>query len=134
MSEKQTDDLKEKTIGGTEILNLHLSDIFKDKKKLTRKNLINKIIIGAKQLAGPKKMVKIQLNGSWCKYFIINKGTFKKNDISKYGTLDEKGLFVFSTDQTVEPIAQEENEENEQKEKEQKQDEKDQVLVFVNSE
>ena len=66
--------------------------------------------------------------------FIINKGTFKKNDISKYGTLDEKGLFVFSTDQTVEPIAQEENEENEQKEKEQKQDEKDQVLVFVNSE
>jgi len=106
MSEKEPkDDNVDKTATGTRIVNLHLSDIFKTKEDFERvtgkEKLISEIIEKGKNISDNKdKMIKIKLNGSYCKYFRINPDTFKQNDeaFSDKGTLDETGVFVFTGD------------------------------------
>jgi hypothetical protein len=124
MSDEQTDDSKDISIGEKEIMNLHLSDIFKKKLtgntlKLRKNEIICKIL--KKTKSESTKMIKIKLNGSWCKYVIIGENEFKNNDVQDYGTLDENGLFVFSPRKNAEkddvckksPAASREGEEGE---------------------
>lgn len=114
MSEKEEKDSNEdKSIAGTQIINLHLSDIFKNIKEYTenvqdkKKGLIAKIISKAKTIAEKDQMIKIKLNGSYCKYFRIGADEFTQNDAAfkdgdvELGTLDERGVFIFSSDTTV---------------------------------
>ena len=121
MSEKESkDDNVDKTAVGTQTVNLHLSDIFKndgDYTKIkgkdinvTKKNLINKIIeVSGKIEDNKDKMVKIKLNGSYCKYFRISVDQFTQNDeaFDNKGTLDEKGVFVFTGNTEASAIAAE---------------------------
>ena len=111
MSEKEEKDGNEdKSIAGTQIINLHLSDIFKNIKEYTdigqdkkKKGLIAKIISKAKTIAEKDQMIKIKLNGSYCKYFRIGADEFTQNDAAfkdgdvELGTLDERGVFIFSS-------------------------------------
>ena len=79
------------TVGGTQIVYLHLSDIFKTKpKSLNKKTIINEIKthIGLKK----GKMYIIKLNGSYCKYFRIKENTFSQEDFKDGGTFDDKGF------------------------------------------
>jgi len=79
------------TIGGTQIVYLHLSDIFKTKPEpLDKDAIINEIKthIGLKK----GKMYIIKLNGSYCKYFRIKENTFSQEDFKDGGTFDDKGF------------------------------------------
>ena len=126
MSEKEEKDSNEdKSIAGTQIINLHLSDIFKNIQEYNtfknsnveeKKGLIAKIISKAKTIAEKDQMIKIKLNGSYCKYFRIGADEFTQNDAAfkaennELGTLDERGVFIFSSDTTV-PTLIEQNDE-----------------------
>ena len=109
---------EDKSIAGTQIINLHLSDIFKNiqdytsiKKAEIKKGLIAKIIKKGSEIAEKDQMIKIKLNGSYCKYFRIGADEFTQNDAAfkagdvELGTLDERGVFIFSSGTTAPVIS-----------------------------
>ena len=96
MTEEQKD-TKERAVGGSEIIKLHLSDVFKTKPDpINKVSILNGILEYGKKIIGDKKAIlKIKLNGSYCQFFRISPNTYKQEDMDGGGTLNEKGVLNF---------------------------------------